>query len=105
MAGTGARKRNKGFEEGRREEEGGVFKCFNIKSVRRALVYTLVKQLLGCGRTAAGTAEGETREQFKRKVRFPNDLYTPKIIIIAAKENSRRRRRRWRGRFCFGRSS
>lgn len=33
------------------------------------------------------TAEGETREQFKRKVRFPNDLYTPKIIIIA-EENS-----------------
>lgn len=92
-------KKNKGFERGR--SVGGVFKCFNIKSVRRALVYTLVKQLLGCGRTV-GTAEGETREQFKRKVRFPNDLYTPKIIIIATEENSRRR---WRGRFCFGRSS
>lgn len=33
-------------------------------------------------RRRRNAAEGETREQFKRKVRFPNDLYTPKIIII-----------------------
>jgi len=35
------------------------------------------------GHDGGTTAEGETGEQFKRKVRFPNDLYTPKIIIIA----------------------